>query len=66
LGASLELEDEQGATQTFHLVGSLEADVFENRISDESPLGQQLMGRRVGDQVALGKMRYTVLSVLFD
>jgi transcription elongation factor GreA len=66
LGASLELKDEQGSTQTFHLVGSLEADVFENRISDESPLGQQLMGRRAGDQVALGKMRYTVLSVLFD
>lgn len=66
LGASLELEDDQGSKQTFHLVGSLEADVFENRISDESPLGQRLMGRRVGDQVALGTMRYTVLSVLFD
>jgi transcription elongation factor GreA len=66
LGASLELQDDGGATHTFHLVGSLEADVFENRISDESPLGQQLMGRRVGDEVALGKRRYTVLAVLFD
>ncbi len=66
LGASLEVADDKGSTQTFHLVGSLESDVFENRISDESPLGQKLMGRRAGDQVALGKMRYTVLSVLFD
>ncbi len=66
LGASLELADEQGSKQVFHLVGSLESDVFENRISDESPLGQKLMGRRAGDEVALGKMRYRVLSVLFD
>lgn len=66
LGATLEVEDPHGKKQTFHLVGSLEADVLQNRISDESPLGQQLMGRRPGDQVALGKLRYTVLSVLFD
>jgi len=50
----------------FHLVGSLEADVFENRISDESPLGQQLVGRRAGDQVNLGKLSYRVTSVLFE
>lgn len=66
LGASLEVADEKGSTQVFHLVGSLESDVFENRISDESPLGQKLMGSRAGDQVDLGKMRYTVLSVLFE
>lgn len=66
LGASLEVSDDRGSTQVFHLVGSLESDVFENRISDESPLGQKLMGTRVGDEVAIGQARYRVLSVMFD
>lgn len=66
LGASLHLEDEGGERHVFHLVGSLEADVLANRISDESPLGQQLVGRRPGDEVALGPRRFTVLSVLFE
>ncbi|MBA2666734.1 MAG: GreA/GreB family elongation factor [Trueperaceae bacterium] len=66
LGASLRVEDDDGARHVFHLVGSLEADVLENRISDESPLGQQLMGRRAGDEVALGSRRFTVIEVMFD
>ena len=63
LGASLHLEDDAGAKHVFHLVGSLEADVFEHRISDESPLGQQLLGRRAGDRVTLGPRASTVTAV---
>jgi transcription elongation factor GreA len=66
LGASLRVEDDGGERHTFHLVGSLEADVLENRISDESPLGQQLVGRRAGDEVALGTRRFTVVEVMFE
>jgi transcription elongation factor GreA len=66
LGASLHVEDEGGTRRVFHLVGSLEADVLANRISDESPLGQQLVGKRAGDDVSLGTRRFKVVSVLFD
>lgn len=66
LGASLRLLDDKGTEHLYHLVGSLEADVFENRISDESPFGQRLMGRRAGDQVDQGKRSYTVVEVVFD
>jgi len=66
LGASLHLEDDAGSAHVFHLVGSLEADVFENRISDESPFGQQLLGRRAGDQVKLGRLSYRITTVLFE
>ncbi len=66
LGASLHVEDEAGAKHVFHLVGSLEADVLQNRISDESPLGQQLLGRRAGDEVSLGSRRFRVVSILFE
>ena len=70
LGASVELDDGSGNLVTFHLVGTHEADVLDNKISDESPLGQSLMGRRQGDEVKLslgrGKVTYTVREVRFD
>ncbi len=66
LGASLHVEDESGSRHVFHLVGSVEADVLQNRISDESPLGQQLLGRRAGDEVLLGSRRFRVVSILFE
>ncbi|PQP79964.1 transcription elongation factor GreA [Candidatus Phytoplasma phoenicium] len=37
--------------QLVNLVGALEADPFENKISIDSPLGQSLKGCEVGDQV---------------
>lgn len=70
LGASLELEDTTGDRITFHLVGTHEADVLDNKISDESPLGQNLLGKRAGDKVELplgsDKVDYKVVSVYFE
>ena len=68
LGASLELEDDKGQRHVFHLVGTHEADIFENRISDDSELGRQLIGKRPGDQVVVGggAFAYKVVSVRFD
>ena len=66
LGASLHVEDDEGAKHVFHLVGSLESDVLQNRISDESPLGQKLLGRRAGDEITLGSRRFKVVSILFE
>lgn len=70
LGSSLVLEDESGAKTTYHLVGTHEADFLENRISDESPLGRQLVGKRTGDRVNLAmgrnKATFTVVEVSFE
>jgi transcription elongation factor GreA len=70
LGASLTLEDGTGHKEIYYLVGTHEADIFENRISDESPLGQQLMGKKAGDKVSVptrtNAVEYTVLEVKFD
>ena len=70
LGASLVLEGSGGDKEVFHLVGTHEADIFENRISDESPLGQQLLGKRAGDEVevplASDTAKYTVVEVKFE
>lgn len=35
--------------EEYSIVGSLEADVFENKISNESPIGIAIMGKKVGD-----------------
>ena len=35
----------------YSIVGSLEADPFENKISNESPIGSAIIGRKVGDVV---------------
>ena len=70
LGASLVLEGVGGEHETFYLVGTHEADIFENRISDESPLGRELMGKRAGDKVAVPlrdtTAQYTVVDVKFE
>jgi transcription elongation factor GreA len=70
LGATLVLEDAGGHKEIYYLVGTHEADIFENRISDESPLGQQLVGRKAGDKVSVPTrtkaVEYTVVEVKFD
>ncbi len=43
------LEDGESEVETYQLVHSLEADIERNKLSVDSPLGQQLLGRRVGD-----------------
>lgn len=37
--------------EEYTIVGSLEADPFENKISNESPIGLSIMGKKVGDTV---------------
>jgi transcription elongation factor GreA len=66
LGANLELEDSSGEKVNFSLVGTHEADVLENRISDESPLGRTLVGKRSGDKVEWNGVDYKVLNVSYD
>jgi transcription elongation factor GreA len=60
----VEVEDERS---TLHIVGPSEADPFAGRISDASPVGRALMGRRAGDEVVIQtpgrQMHYRVLEV---
>ena len=51
----------------FKLVGSTEANSLEGKISNESPVGQALMGKQIGDVVTVetqaGVMEYKVLDI---
>jgi len=57
-----------GKKSTFHLVGEWEADPTNQKISHESPLGQALIGKKIGDKVEInapaGKLTYTILNIL--
>ena len=45
-GSTIEVEDDEGGTETYHLVGAVEADPGTGRISVESPVGRALVGTR--------------------
>jgi transcription elongation factor GreA len=49
LGSTISLKID-GATKRYTLVGSLEADPSNGKISDESPLGKSLLGKRLHEQ----------------
>lgn len=59
----LEFDDEL----EFRLVGSTEANSLDNKISNESPVGQALIGGKVGDVVEVetpaGVMKYEILDI---
>ena len=54
-------------TKSFALVGSAEADPMNDRLSNESPIGKALMGRKKGDKVTVatprGQVEYQVVKI---
>ena len=67
LGSTVSLVSDTGLEKTYTVVGPVEADPLENKISDESPLGQALLGHRAGEQVTIttpkGEITYTIQQV---
>ncbi len=56
-----------GSKHIYEIVGEWEADPMNKRISPESPLGQALVGKRVGEAVEVeapvGKVLYKILAI---
>jgi len=53
MGVHIKVVDPEGDEETYHLVGSQEADPRHGLISNESPIGRALIGKRVGDEVTV-------------
>jgi transcription elongation factor GreA len=53
LGAHVKVVDADGEEETYYLVGSHEADPRRRLISNESPIGRAMLGKRVGDEVTV-------------
>lgn len=68
VGSIVILNDvEFSETLQYRVVGAAEADVLENKISYESPLGKSLMGKSVGDIISVnapvGIIQYELLEI---
>lgn len=49
LGSKVSVRTPEGEVEHYIIVGSLEADPRQGKISNESPVGRALLGKRVGD-----------------
>lgn len=68
LGSTVVLLDmETGEEETYSLVGTIEADPFNNSISNDSPVGKAIMGQRVNTIVVVntpvGELQYKIISL---
>ena len=53
LGSKVRLKSDDGTTKEFQIVGTVEADPLNGKISDESPIGKALLGKHEKDEVEI-------------
>lgn len=68
VGSVVQLREATSGEETeYHIVGALEADPAENRISNQSPLGEALIGKKAGKTVKVhtpgGVRTYVIIAV---
>jgi transcription elongation factor GreA len=66
LGSQVKLKNESGKTKEFQVVGTVEADPLNGKISDESPIGQALLGKKEGEEVEIKTPAETVSYKIVD
>ena len=61
VGSQVQVTDDKGKSLSYTIVGSTESNPSENKLSNESPVGKALVGRKKGDSVKVvlpsGKQR---------
>ena len=66
LGNTVVLKDKK-SEKTFTIVGSVEADPLSGKISNESPIGQALLDKKLGDSVEIvtpsGSATFTIAKI---
>lgn len=69
-GATVEVQDEDGSTKVFTIVGVDEVDTAKGRISWQSPIGKNLLGKLEGDEVLIkipaGESTYEIVSISYQ
>jgi transcription elongation factor GreA len=67
LGSTVTIQEHGLPSETFTIVGTVEANTREAYISDESPIGRALLGHRVGEDVEIkapgGNYKVRIISV---
>ena len=67
IGATVTVQEEDFPPETYYMVGIKEADPRNGRISNDSPIGSALMGKREGDRVTVetpgGQVHLKIIKV---
>ena len=67
VGSNVTIQEDNDPVETYFIVGPQEADPAKGRISYNSPIGQALLGHRVGDSVDVviptGKLKLKILKI---
>ena len=67
VGAKVTVMDDRGSRRVYTVVGSAEAAPLEGKISNESPVGQALVGHKIGDEVDVetpsGVVKLTITKI---
>ncbi len=67
IGNMVTIQEGADPVETYYLVGPQEADPANGRISHESPIGQALLGRRIGEKVTAktpaGGITFTIVKI---
>ncbi len=68
IGTRVRLKDiEANRTVEYHIVGSAEANPAENKLSNESPVGRAILGRKKGETVEVtaprGTLKFKILEI---
>lgn len=68
IGTTVKLQDvESGEMEEYNIVGTAEEDIFSNKISSDSPVGQAIIGKRKGQTVEVdtpyGIFKYKITSI---
>jgi transcription elongation factor GreA len=68
IGSKVRLKDmEQNETIEYHIVGSAEANPAEHKLSNESPVGKAIIGKKKGEVVEVaaprGSLKYKILEI---
>jgi transcription elongation factor GreA len=68
-GAKVDLQEGRGKAETWFLVGEGEDDPLDNKILTSSPMGQALLGKKLGDVVEvkapMGTIKYKVVTIAY-
>jgi transcription elongation factor GreB len=68
-GATVDILDEEGNTRSYSIVGVDEVDTSKGHISWQSPIGKNLLGKAVGDEVLVkvpaGEMIFEVILIKY-
>ena len=67
VGAKVTVQNQEGKSYQYTITGSAEADPSQGRISNVSPIGRSLLGKKVGETTGVsapsGKIKLEILAI---